>query len=124
MSSGTSRLGILLPMVLSADDFKRAQDAFESVASAMRIEARPALGAMIETPSALFELDELLELADFVSIGTNDLVQSMLAIERRSMEAFEEDVMLQPARPTCTRSSGPRGRKPRQGAHGVRRGRW
>jgi phosphoenolpyruvate-protein phosphotransferase len=97
VSSGTSRLGILLPMVLSADDFKRAQDAFESVASAMRIEARPALGAMIETPSALFELDELLELADFVSIGTNDLVQFMLAIERRSMEAFEEDVMLQPA---------------------------
>ena len=37
---------------------------------------------MIETPAALFALDEIMELADFVAIGTNDLTQYMLAVDR------------------------------------------
>src|SRR5690606_5365375 len=40
------------------------------------------LGAMVEVPSLLFELDQLLPEADFVSIGSNDLVQFLTAADR------------------------------------------
>jgi phosphoenolpyruvate-protein phosphotransferase len=95
-SIGASRVAILLPMVLCVEDFERAREMFEGVARTVGHETKVPLGAMIETPSALFELDEILELADFVSLGTNDLVQFMLAIERRSTEAFE-DAVFQPS---------------------------
>jgi phosphotransferase system enzyme I (PtsI) len=96
-SFAASDVAVLLPMVLCAEDFRQAKEMFEDLASTARPERRPPLGAMIETPSALFELDEILELCDFVSVGTNDLAQFMLAIERRSVQAFDEDAVFQPA---------------------------
>jgi phosphoenolpyruvate-protein kinase (PTS system EI component) len=52
---------------------------------------------MLETPSVLFELEDVLRQVDFVSIGTNDLVQFMLAAERRSADSLKEDAIFQPA---------------------------
>ena len=40
------------------------------------------LGAMIEVPSLLFQLDELMQLVDFVSVGSNDLFQFFSAVDR------------------------------------------
>lgn len=73
---------ILLPMVIGSHDFSLAVNAIERAMDAISAERRPLVGAMIETPAALFALDEILEMVDFVSIGTNDLMQYMLAADR------------------------------------------
>ena len=57
----------------------------------------PKIGAMIETPSALFQLDEILHLADFISIGTNDLSQFILAADRNSVDLLNDDSVLHPS---------------------------
>jgi phosphotransferase system enzyme I (PtsI) len=86
-------ISILFPMVVSADDLREAVDVVGSIIP----RHRPRLGAMIETPSALFEIDDILEMVDYVSVGTNDLVQFLLAIERRSVETLSQDAFFQPA---------------------------
>jgi phosphoenolpyruvate-protein kinase (PTS system EI component) len=58
---------------------------------------RPQLGAMIETPSALFCLPEVLRQVDFASIGTNDLTQFMLAVDRDTADLSEEHSVIHPA---------------------------
>jgi phosphoenolpyruvate-protein kinase (PTS system EI component) len=52
---------------------------------------------MIETPAALFALEEILELADFVSIGTNDLTQYMLATDRGAADSADDCTPWHPA---------------------------
>ena len=52
---------------------------------------------MIETPAALYALDEILELADFVAIGTNDLTQYMLAADRDLAEGTDDCTAMHPA---------------------------
>ncbi len=52
---------------------------------------------MIETPAALFSLQEILALADFVSIGTNDLTQYMLATDRHAVDLTDECTAWDPA---------------------------
>lgn len=77
---------VLFPMVVGGHDFARACAALASAASDLGVEQKPLLGAMIETPSALFALEEILEVADFLTIGTNDLTQYMLALDRDEAE--------------------------------------
>jgi len=80
-------LDILVPMVTDCSEFAQARKMVDvelarlkNSAFAMPSELR--VGAMIEVPSLLFELDQLLPLADFVSIGSNDLVQFLTAADR------------------------------------------
>ena len=89
-------VAILLPMVSSAEDLENAVNTIDAVAKSAR-QPRPRVGAMIETPSALFEVDDILSLADFVSLGTNDLTQFMLGADRRTVESISDDAIFQPA---------------------------
>jgi phosphoenolpyruvate-protein kinase (PTS system EI component) len=57
----------------------------------------PPLGAMIETPAALFALEDILGIVDFVSIGTNDLTQFILAVDRNEAELIEDCTVHHPA---------------------------
>jgi phosphoenolpyruvate-protein phosphotransferase (PTS system enzyme I) len=93
---GNDHVSILLPMVISAEDVSRAIAVIDDIARESGCR-RPSVGAMLETPSMLFELEDVLSQVDFVSVGTNDLVQFMLAIERRSTDALKEDAIFQPA---------------------------
>ena len=52
---------------------------------------------MIETPAALFALDEIIELADFIAIGTNDLTQYMLAADRELSRGTDDCTAMHPA---------------------------
>ena len=78
----TADVRILFPMVIGGDDLAQAVAAVDRAVEQLDAFRRPTVGAMIETPAALFALDEILELADFVAIGTNDLTQFMLAADR------------------------------------------
>lgn len=52
---------------------------------------------MIETPAALYSLPEILDLADFLALGTNDLTQYMLATDRDLAEGQDDCTALHPA---------------------------
>jgi phosphocarrier protein FPr/phosphocarrier protein len=76
---------VLLPMVNDATEVGRVRELLDALAARLGVE-RPALGAMIETPAAALSAAQICEVADFVSIGTNDLTQYTLAMDRTHPE--------------------------------------
>ena len=78
---------ILVPMVTDAWEFRQTRLVVNKEVERLHHEGRPVpsrleLGAMIEVPSLLWELDQVLPEADFVSIGSNDLVMFLTAADR------------------------------------------
>jgi phosphoenolpyruvate-protein kinase (PTS system EI component) len=87
---GRTRLRILVPMITNPAQVREVRAALTSV-----LDGRPApqLGAMIETPDAARGADAIAKEADFLSIGTNDLTQMVLGLDReRSKSAPVTDV--------------------------------
>ena len=93
----TSDVQILFPMVIGSDDFSQAIAVVDGLVEEHGFLRTPPIGAMIETPAALYALDEILDLADFVALGTNDLTQYMLATDRDLAEGQDECTAMHPA---------------------------
>jgi len=78
-------LRVMFPMIAEVDEFRRARHIVELERARLAPDEAPAevkVGVMMEVPSLLFQLDGLLPLVDFVSVGSNDLLQYLFASDR------------------------------------------
>jgi len=88
LRAGAGRaLRIMFPMVATVDEFDQAKELVERELTHLRRHGHKLpdaveVGSMVEVPSLLYQLDELLEHADFLSVGSNDLVQFLYAVDR------------------------------------------
>ncbi len=85
-ASGRS-LRLMFPMVAAVAEFDEAKELVERELTYLRrhnyrLPERVEIGTMVEVPSLLYQLDELLERVDFLSVGSNDLAQFLFAADR------------------------------------------
>lgn len=90
LRAGAGRdLKIMLPMIATVDEFQRARTIVRREQAMLEKQGHVPplglqLGVMVEVPSLLFELPEIVREADFLSIGTNDLMQFLFAADREN----------------------------------------
>ncbi|RJX48064.1 phosphoenolpyruvate--protein phosphotransferase [Halonotius pteroides] len=94
-------LAVMFPMATQIEEVEAAIERVESVAAELDGEgvdyAMPELGVMIETPAAAFLADSLAARLDFLSIGTNDLTQYVIAVDRENDAVADYHDPLYPA---------------------------
>jgi len=85
-NAGLGNLRLLLPMVTLPAELRETRALVAQAQDGLREEGRaaqvPPLGIMLEVPAAVLRIEELAAAADFVSVGTNDLAQYLLAADR------------------------------------------
>ena len=101
-----AQVRIMVPMVSSVEEIRHVRNAFDQVLKEFESQGkkpvnRVALGAMIEVPAAAIALDGMIHLLDFISIGTNDLIQYLVAVDRVNQEVAH---MYDPCHPAVGRT--------------------
>jgi phosphotransferase system enzyme I (PtsP) len=86
-AAGGRELRIMFPMIAVVDEFDKARALVEMELTHLRRHGHPLperveVGTMLEVPALLFQLDDLLQRVDFLSVGSNDLMQFLYAADR------------------------------------------
>jgi phosphotransferase system, enzyme I, PtsP len=95
------KLRIMFPMITTIEEYETAKALVEREMAYLKghnyaLPARLELGAMVEVPSLLWQLDEICKRADFLSVGSNDLVQYLFAADRDNKRVAERFDCLSP----------------------------
>ncbi|MBF0483850.1 MAG: phosphoenolpyruvate--protein phosphotransferase [Candidatus Omnitrophica bacterium] len=96
------KIRIMFPMVSSMDEFLEAKEVVNDNIQLLAKEnvehnSFPSIGLMVETPSVLSIIEDLAQVADFMSVGTNDFIQYMLAVDRSNEKVSELYIPYHPA---------------------------
>ena len=101
-----AQVKIMIPMISSVEEIRHVREAFNQALAEFEAEGKKpvnkiALGGMIEVPAAAIALDGMIGDLDFISIGTNDLIQYLIAVDRVNQEVAH---MYDPCHPAVVRT--------------------
>ncbi|GAA0598489.1 phosphoenolpyruvate--protein phosphotransferase [Paenochrobactrum glaciei] len=101
-ASGGRELRMMLPMVTEVAEVKAAREIIDREVNHLskfdyQLPSKVKLGAMIEVPSLLWQMGELMDAVDFVSVGSNDLFQFLMAVDRGNSLIADRFDQLSPA---------------------------
>jgi phosphotransferase system enzyme I (PtsP) len=91
-------LSVMFPMVATVAEFRAARALLQAEARRVRpTPSRLSVGTMLEVPALLWQLDDLLREVDFISVGSNDLLQFLFAADRGTPSLYDRyDLLSQP----------------------------
>lgn len=98
-----SNVSIMFPMISSLEEFESAKSHVDACLDSIHAELgdveiiKPLIGTMIEIPAVLGVIDKLAEISDFFSIGTNDFIQYMLAVDRSNPNVSAQSISHHPS---------------------------
>lgn len=101
-ASHRGNVSILIPMISKTDELIETISVINEAKELLikenkKFDPNTKVGVMFEIPSLIFTVEDIAEYADFFSLGTNDLIQFLMAIDRGNIELYDSSSSLSPA---------------------------